>query len=167
MFQLNYWSFFLSISFTLSILHYFYSSFKVMPQNLKSTLKILWLISLFQFFSITPCSYLNHITIKNQVNLHLALLLFFLKMNKSVYTAKLWQRYHKILKNILLQLPNHDLKDVYMLNYGTMKNTNSLYYTRFFIIINNFLSYDLIKTDRLDFLHISLEYAVLYLDNMI
>ena len=89
-------------------------------------------------------------------------------MNKSaVYTAKLWQQYHKILKNILLQLPNHDLKDVYMLNYGTMKNTNSLYYTLFFIIINNFLSYDLIKTDRLDFLHISLEYAVLYLDNMI
>ena len=53
-----------------------------------------------------------------------------------------------------------------MLNYGPMKNTNSLYFTRFFIIIN-FLSYNLIKTDRLDFLHISLEHAVLYLDNMI
>ena len=87
-------------------------------------------------------------------------------MNKSVYIAKLRQRYHKIVKNILLQLSNHDLKDVYMLNYGPMKNTNSLYCTRFFIIIN-FLSYNLIKTDRLDFLHISLEYAVLYLDNMI
>ena len=166
MFQLNYWSTSLSISFTLSILHYFYSSFKVMPQNLKCALKILWLLSLFQLFSITPCSYLNHLTIKNQVNLHLVLLLFFLKMNKSVYIAKLRQRYHNIVKNILLQLSNHDLKDVYMLNYGPMKNTNSLYYTRFFIIIN-FLSYNLIKTDRLDFLHISLEYAVLYLDNMI
>ena len=53
-----------------------------------------------------------------------------LKVNKPVYIAKLRQRYYKILNNILLHAPNHALKDEYMLSYGTMKNTNSLYYTR-------------------------------------
>ena len=57
-----------------------------------------------------------------------------LKVNKSVYIAKSRQRYYKTLNNILLHVPNHALKDVYMLNYGTIKNTNSSYYTGFFII---------------------------------
>ena len=68
-----------------------------------------------------------------------------LKVNKSVYIAKSRQRYYKTLNNILLHVPNHALKDVYMLNYGTIKNTNSSYYTGFFII-NFFWSYNLIKT---------------------
>ena len=52
------------------------------------------------------------------------------KVNKLVYIAKSRQWYHKTLKNILLHVPSHTLKNVYMLNYGTIKNTNSLYYTR-------------------------------------
>ena len=59
---------------------------------------------------------------------------FKLKVNKSVYIAKSRQRYYKTFKNILLLVPNHALKDVYMLNYGIIKNTNSSYYTRFFVI---------------------------------
>ena len=51
----------------------------------------------------------------------------------------------------MLHVPNHALKDVYMFNYGIMKNTNRPYYTRFFVII---ISYNLIKTDSLGFLHI-------------
>ena len=57
-----------------------------------------------------------------------------LKVNKSVYIAKSRQWYYKTLNNILLHVPNHALKDVYMLNYGTIKNTNSSYYTGFFTI---------------------------------
>ena len=38
------------------------------------------------------------------------------KVNKSIYIAKLRQRYYKTLKNILLHLSNHALKDMYMLN---------------------------------------------------
>ena len=41
------------------------------------------------------------------------------KVNKSVYIAKLRQRYHLILNNILLHVSNHTLKDMYILNYGT------------------------------------------------
>ena len=37
------------------------------------------------------------------------------KVNKSVYIAKSRQRYYKTLNNILLHVPNHALKDVYML----------------------------------------------------
>ena len=48
--------------------------------------------------------------------------------------AKSRQRYHKTLNNILLHVPNHGLEDVYMLNYGTIKNINSLYYTCLLII---------------------------------
>ena len=54
-----------------------------------------------------------------------------IKVNKSVYIAKSRQRYHETLDNILLHVPNHALKDVYMLNYGTIKNTNSLCYAGF------------------------------------
>ena len=42
------------------------------------------------------------------------------KVNKSVYRAKLRQWYYKTLKNIFLHMPNHALKDIHMLNYGTM-----------------------------------------------
>ena len=59
---------------------------------------------------------------------------FIIKVNKSVYIAKSRQQYYKTLNNILLHVPNHALKDVYMLNYGIIKNTNSSYYTRFFVI---------------------------------
>ena len=57
-----------------------------------------------------------------------------IKVNKSVYIAKSRQRYFQTLNNILLHVPNHALKDVYMLNYGTIKSTNSSYYTLFLII---------------------------------
>ena len=56
------------------------------------------------------------------------------KANKSVYKAKSKQRYYKTFNNILLHVPNHALKDVYMLNYRTIKNTNSSYYTGFFMV---------------------------------
>ena len=71
-------------------------------------------------------------------------------MNKSVYIAKSRQRCYKTLDNIL---PNHALKDVSMLNYRIIKTTNSSYYTRLFVI-KFFLSYNLMKTDSLVFLHI-------------
>ena len=44
----------------------------------------------------------------------------FLKINKSVYIAKLGQRYDKTLDNFLLHVPNHALKDMCMLNYGIL-----------------------------------------------
>ena len=40
---------------------------------------------------------------------------------KSVYIAKLRQRYCRTLKNILLHVSNHALKYKYMLSYGTIK----------------------------------------------
>ena len=77
------------------------------------------------------------------------------KVNKSVYIAKSQQRYYQILNNISLHVPNHALKDVYMLNNGTIKSTNSSCYTLFLItIIIIFFSYNLIKTYSLGFLHI-------------
>ena len=42
-----------------------------------------------------------------------------LKVNKSVFIAKLRQRYHLTLENILLHTSNHALKDMYILNYVT------------------------------------------------
>ena len=54
-----------------------------------------------------------------------------IKVNKSVYIAKSRQPCYKTLDNIL---PNHALKDVFMLNYRIIKNTNSSYYTRLFVI---------------------------------
>ena len=69
-----------------------------------------------------------------------------IKVNKSVYIAKSRQQCYKTLNNILLHVPNNTLKDVYMLNYGTIKNRNILYDTPLFII-NFFIIYILIKTD--------------------
>ena len=57
-----------------------------------------------------------------------------LKARKSEYIAKLRQRYHKTLNNILLHVPNPVIKDVQILNHGAIKNANKLYYKRFFII---------------------------------
>ena len=45
------------------------------------------------------------------------------KVNKSVYVAKLGQRCDKTLNNFLLHVPNHALKDMEMLNYVTINNT--------------------------------------------
>ena len=53
----------------------------------------------------------------------------YIKVNKSIYIAKSRQQYFKTLTNILLHVPNHALKDVYMLNYRIIKNTNSAYYS--------------------------------------
>ena len=53
-------------------------------------------------------------------------------MNKSVYIAKSRQPYYQTLNSILLHVPNHALKDVYMLNYGTIKSINSSYQHLFF-----------------------------------
>ena len=44
-----------------------------------------------------------------------------MKVNKSVYIAKSKQLCHKTLDNILLHVPNHALKDMFMLHYGTKK----------------------------------------------
>ena len=52
-----------------------------------------------------------------------------------------------------------------MLNYGTIKNTNSLYYIRFFYYYYFFIMLYLPKTDTLGFLHIFLKYALLFLDD--
>ena len=52
----------------------------------------------------------------------------------------------------MLHVPNHALKDVHMLNYGIIKNTDSSYYTFYFVI--NFFLYNFIKTDSLGFSHI-------------
>ena len=51
------------------------------------------------------------------------------KVNKSVYTAKSRQRHYKTLKNILLHVSKQALKDMYMLNYGTIKK--AVYYSSF------------------------------------
>ena len=67
-----------------------------------------------------------------------------IKVNKSVHIAKWRQRYYKTLNNIFLDVPNHALKDVYMLNYGTIKNTKSSYYTGFFII--NFFNHNTVES---------------------
>ena len=52
----------------------------------------------------------------------------------------------------MLHVPNHALKDVHMLNYGIIKNTDSSYYTFYFVI--KFFLYNFIKTDSLGFSHI-------------
>ena len=61
-------------------------------------------------------------------------LFLYIKVNKSLYIAKSRQRYYKTLNNILLHAPNHALKDLFMLNYGIIKITNSSHYIRFFVI---------------------------------
>ena len=42
---------------------------------------------------------------------------FEIQVIKSVYIAKSRQRYYKTLNNIFLHVPNHALKDMYMLTY--------------------------------------------------
>ena len=59
-----------------------------------------------------------------------------LKVIKSVYIAKSRQRYRKALTNILLPVPNHALKNMYMLNYETKKNTDSFYYRSIKVLID-------------------------------
>ena len=53
------------------------------------------------------------------------------KVNKSVYTVKSGQWY-----DFLLHVPNHVLKDIYMLNYGIINNMNSLYYSSIEVLID-------------------------------
>ena len=57
-----------------------------------------------------------------------------IKVNKSVYIAIWRQRYHKTLNSILLHMSNHALKDVYRLNYETIKNRTVCIIHAFFII---------------------------------
>ena len=71
---------------------------------------------------------------------------------KSVYIAKSRQRYCETPNNILLHVPNHDLKHMYMLKYWTVKNT-TVWIMHAFLLLNS-VSYNLIKTDSLGFLHI-------------
>ena len=52
------------------------------------------------------------------------------KVNKSVYVAKLGQRCDKTLNNFLLHVPNHALKDMDMLNYVTIKIQFILWFHR-------------------------------------
>ena len=58
-----------------------------------------------------------------------------IKVNKSVYIVKSRQRYDKTL-NFLQHVPNHALKDMYMLNCRTINNTNSLYYSFIKLLID-------------------------------
>ena len=68
---------------------------------------------------------------------------FVIKVNKSVYVAKLGQRYDKRLNNFLLHVPNHALKDMYMFNYGTTSNANSSYYSFIKMLIDLINSFSL------------------------
>ena len=54
----------------------------------------------------------------------------------TVYITKSRQRYDKTFNNILLHVPNHTLKDMYMLNYETINNTNNLYYNSVEVLID-------------------------------
>ena len=60
------------------------------------------------------------------------------KLKRSVYIVKSRQRYDKTLNSFLLHMSNHALKDIYMirLNYGTINNTNSLYYSSLEVLID-------------------------------
>ena len=49
------------------------------------------------------------------------------KPNVATTSCASWD--YKTLSNILLHVPNPALKDVHMLNYGLIKNTNSSYYS--------------------------------------
>ena len=73
-----------------------------------------------------------------------------LKVNKPVYIAKLRQRYYKILNNILLQAPNHALKDAQLRNYK--KYEQFVLYTLTFLLL--MLFYHIISSKQLGFLHI-------------
>ena len=58
-----------------------------------------------------------------------------LKVNKSAYIAKSRQQYHKILKKFCCTGKNHALKDMFMLNYETIK-VNSFYYCSIEVLID-------------------------------
>ena len=73
-----------------------------------------------------------------------------LKVNKPVYIAKLRQRYYKILNNILLQAPNHALKDAQLRNYK--KYEQFVLYTLTFLLL--MLFYHIMSSKQLGFLHI-------------
>ena len=56
-------------------------------------------------------------------------------MKKSVYISKLGQRYDKTPNNSFLQVPNQALKAMDMINYVSINNTNSLYYSSVVVLI--------------------------------
>ena len=58
------------------------------------------------------------------------------KVNRSVYIAKSGQQYDKTLNNFLKYVPNHVIKDMYMLNYGIMNSVNSLYHISIEVLID-------------------------------
>ena len=49
-------------------------------------------------------------------------------MDKSIYVAKSRWPHNITLNNFLSDVPNHALKDLHMLNRGTIYNMNSSYY---------------------------------------
>ena len=72
------------------------------------------------------------------------------KVNKSVYVAKLEQRYDKTLNNFLLHLLNHAIKDMNMPSYVTINNTHSLYYGSIEVLIDFINSFSLELHELLD-----------------
>ena len=62
------------------------------------------------------------------------------KVNKSVSIAKSGQRYDKTRNNLLLHVPNHALKDMYVLNYGIINNMSSLYHSSIEVLVDLFNS---------------------------
>ena len=65
---------------------------------------------------------------KNKINnLKFRLTFCEINLNKSAYIAKQGQRYGKTLNNLSLHVLNHVLKEMYILNYETINNTNTLY----------------------------------------
>ena len=71
-------------------------------------------------------------------------------MNNSVYVAKLGQQYDKTLNNFLLHVPNDALKDMHMLNYGTINNINSFFYSSIDVLIDfNSFTLELLMVARI------------------
>ena len=56
-----------------------------------------------------------------EIHVHIFKLHVQFKKNKPVDIGESRQRYHKKLSNMLLHVPNHALKDMYILNYGTFQ----------------------------------------------
>ena len=74
---------------------------------------------------------------KNKINnLKLRLTFCAINLNKSAYITKQGQRYGKTLNNLSLHVLNHVLKEMFMLNYETINNTNSLYYSFIEVLID-------------------------------
>ena len=57
-------------------------------------------------------------------------------MNKLVHIAKSRQWYDIKFNSFLLGVPNQAVKEMYMLIYGTIKNTNSLCYSSHEVLID-------------------------------